>query len=133
MCVNTNKRRTGGSERESACWSRFFVLFMSEDMSCWRVCSMCVRLAYARGWRERLEREPFEISNSMRPYPSVFHAYTSKLRPVIFVFEPNNLDEASSRIPPTSHAGHSLLRCCFQTTVSLGHSCLFCAVSDHWH
>ena len=46
----------------------------------------------------------FEISNSMKPYPSVFHAYTLKLRPAIGFFEPQNLDEVSNRIPPTSQS-----------------------------
>ena len=44
----------------------------------------------------------FETSNSMKTYPSVFRAYTGKPRPVIGLFERSNLDEASSRIPPTS-------------------------------
>ena len=33
----------------------------------------------------------------MKLYPSVFHAYTSESRPVIGVFEPKHLDEASDR------------------------------------
>ena len=45
----------------------------------------------------------FEISNSMKTYPSGFHARTSKLRPAIGCFEPNKFDEVSSLIPPTSH------------------------------
>ena len=49
-----------------------------------------------------LETTLFEASNSMKPYPSVTHAHTSKLRPVKCFFEPNNLDEVSNRIPPTS-------------------------------
>ena len=36
----------------------------------------------------------------MKPYPSVVHAYTNKLRPVIGLFEPNDSDEACDRIPP---------------------------------
>ena len=36
-----------------------------------------------RGWWNTVELVLFEISNSIKPYPSVFHAYTSKLRPVI--------------------------------------------------
>ena len=35
-----------------------------------------------RGWRNTVEVVLFEISNSMKPYPCVLHAYTSKLRPV---------------------------------------------------
>ena len=44
-----------------------------------------------------------EISNSMKPYASVVHAYTNKLIPEIDFFEPKQLDEASNRVPPTSH------------------------------
>ena len=44
----------------------------------------------------------FEISNSMKPYPSVLHAYISRWRPVTGFFEPRNLDEVSNCIPPTS-------------------------------
>ena len=51
----------------------------------------------------------FEISSSMKPYPSVFHACTSKLRPVTGFVEQNQLDEVSNRI-----AKHfwSTGRCC---------------------
>ena len=38
----------------------------------------------------------------MKPYPSVFHAGASKLRPPMGLFEPTNIDEASNRVPPTS-------------------------------
>ena len=55
-----------------------------------------------RGWLNTVETVLFEMSHSMRPYPSVFHACTRKLRPAIGVFEPRNIDEASNRIPPTS-------------------------------
>ena len=55
-----------------------------------------------RGRRNAVELVLFEISSSMKLYPSVFHAYTSNLRPTIVVFEPTNLDGASNRIPPTS-------------------------------
>ena len=34
----------------------------------------------------------------MKPYPSVFHAYTSKLSPVICFFGPKNLDEVSKAV-----------------------------------
>ena len=34
-------------------------------------------------WRDTVEMVPFEISNSMKPYPSVIHAYTSKMKPMI--------------------------------------------------
>ena len=56
-----------------------------------------------RGWRNTVELVLFEISNSMKPYPSVFRTYTNKLRPIIGFWEPTNLDEVSNRIPPTSH------------------------------
>ena len=36
-----------------------------------------------RGWRNTVELVLFEISISMKPFPSVCHAYTSKLRPMI--------------------------------------------------
>ena len=39
-----------------------------------------------------VEIVPFEISNSMKPYPSVFYAYTTKLRPAMLFFEPQKLD-----------------------------------------
>ena len=35
------------------------------------------------GWWNTVELVLFEISNSIKPYPSVFHAYTNKMRPVI--------------------------------------------------
>ena len=52
----------------------------------------------------------FEISNSMKPYPSVFHAYLNKLRPAKAFFQPTSLDEASRRIPPTSQIWRLLFR-----------------------
>ena len=55
-----------------------------------------------RGWRNTGEIVLLEISNSMKPYLSVLHAYTSKLRPVTGFFEPKQIDEVSNRIPPTS-------------------------------
>ena len=45
-----------------------------------------------RDRRNTVEIVLFEISNSMTPYPSVCHAYTSKLRPVIGLFETKHLD-----------------------------------------
>ena len=45
-----------------------------------------------RGWRNTVELVLFGISNSMKPEPSIFHAHTRKLRPFIYIFEPNNLD-----------------------------------------
>ena len=44
------------------------------------------RLPTPRGWRNAVEMVLFEISNSMKPYPSIFHAYTSNLRPVIVLY-----------------------------------------------
>ena len=49
-----------------------------------------------RGWRNTVELMLFEISNSMKPYPSVSQACTSKPRPVIGFSEPNQFDEASN-------------------------------------
>ena len=37
-----------------------------------------------RGWRNTVEVVLFEISNSMKPYPSVLHARTSKSRLAMF-------------------------------------------------
>ena len=39
-----------------------------------------------RGWRNTLELIVFEISNSTKLHPSAFHAYPSKLRPMISFF-----------------------------------------------
>ena len=57
-----------------------------------------------RGWRNAVEIVLLEISNSMKSYASVSHAYTNNIRPVIGLFEPNNIDEVSNRTPPTSHS-----------------------------
>ena len=48
-----------------------------------------------RGWRNTVELVLFEISNSMKPYPSVFHAYTSNMGPVIVFLS----QEISMRFP----------------------------------
>ena len=42
-----------------------------------------------RGWRDAAEVALFEISNSMKRYPSVFHAHTGKLEPAIVVSDPS--------------------------------------------
>ena len=60
----------------------------------------CIR--HMRGWRNHIEIVLFEISNWMKPYPSVFHTYASNLSPVKVFVGPTNLDEVSKRIPPTS-------------------------------
>ena len=57
-----------------------------------------------RCWRNNVKMVLFEISNSMKPYPSVIRAYTNKSRPTIGFSEPNKLDEVSNRMPPTSHS-----------------------------
>ena len=57
-----------------------------------------------RGWRHTVEVALFDISNSTKPHPSVFRAYASKWRPVVFLFEATHLDEVSNRIPPTSQS-----------------------------
>ena len=61
-----------------------------------------------RGWRNTAEAVLFEISNSMKPYPSVSHAYINQLRPVICLFKPKHFDELSNRIPPTSQLPRAL-------------------------
>ena len=53
-----------------------------------------------RDWRNTVRIVLFEILTSMKPDPSVFHAYTNDMRPTIGFFEPTNLDEVSNRIPP---------------------------------
>ena len=60
-----------------------------------------------RGWRNTVEIVLFEITTLMKLYPSVVHAYTSTLRPVIVLFEPEHIDEVSNPIPPTSHCRES--------------------------
>ena len=62
-----------------------------------------------RGLRNTVEIALFEISNSMKPYPSVCHAYASKLRSVKGLFETKQLDEVSDRIPPTSQGRRQAL------------------------
>ena len=59
--------------------------------------------AILRGWRNTVELVLFEILNSMKLYPSVFHAYTYNMRPVTGFLSQQQLDEVSNRIPPTSH------------------------------
>ena len=49
-------------------------------------------------WRRTVEMALFEISSSMKPYPSAFRARTGKSRPVIGLFEPTNLDEVFNNI-----------------------------------
>ena len=63
---------------------------------------MCVyRCMYhlLRYWRNTAEIVLLlETSNLMKPYPSVVHAHSSKLRPAKSWFEPNDFDEVSNRI-----------------------------------
>ena len=47
-----------------------------------------VLLGELRGWRNTVEVVLFEISNSMTPYPSVIHACTNTLSPVIGMCKP---------------------------------------------
>ena len=65
--------------------------------------SCASRAPSLRGCRNTVEIMLFEISNSMKPYPFCFHARTHKSKPLIGIVEPKHLDEASNRIPPTSH------------------------------
>ena len=44
--------------------------------------------ARMRGWRNTVELVLLQISNSMKPYPSAFHAHASTLRPAIGFFDP---------------------------------------------
>ena len=55
-----------------------------------------------RGWWNTFKMVPFEISISMKLHPSAFHSYTGTLRPMKGFLDPNNLDEVSNPIPPTS-------------------------------
>ena len=55
-----------------------------------------------RGWRSTVEIVMFEISNSMKPYPSVFSCIYRRVEARDMFFEPQHLDEVSNRIPPTS-------------------------------
>ena len=48
-----------------------------------------------------LSKSIFEISNSMKPYPSALHAYANRMRPATGFGEPTNLIEVSNRITPT--------------------------------
>jgi hypothetical protein len=72
-----------------------------------RGCAPCHRdpslIRRLNGWRNTAEIVLFEISNSLKPYPSAFLAYIGKSRPVIGFSEPNKFIEVSNRIPPTSH------------------------------
>ena len=49
-----------------------------------------------RGWRNTVEIVLFEISDSMKPHPSIFHICTNKLRPAICFLEPTQLDYLTS-------------------------------------
>ena len=55
------------------------------------------------GWRNTVEIVLFDISNSLKPYPPCFLAYTSRLKPVLGFSEQKQLIEVSNRIRPTSH------------------------------
>ena len=52
----------------------------------------------------------FEISNSMKPYPSAFHAHTSKLRLVTGFFEPNPAPPYAERLRATGGGGGASLQ-----------------------
>ena len=60
--------------------------FLDASTNIWQESSCQAELI---GWRNTVEVVLFEISNSMKPYPSVFYAYTSTWRPVIGLLEPN--------------------------------------------
>ena len=56
---------------------------------------------YVRGWRNTVKLILFKISKSMNPYPSIVHAYTNNMSPVIGCCwaKPTRLSEVSKRIP----------------------------------
>ena len=54
-----------------------------------------------RGWWNTVKIILVEISSSMKPYPSVFCAYASKVRTVIGFVEPKDLDDFSNHVAPT--------------------------------
>ena len=61
-----------------------------------------------RGWRNTVEIILFEISNSMKPYLPVVHAYTRKLRPVTgFLSHKNSMRFPSVLRQPLTEAMHS--------------------------
>ena len=57
----------------------------------------------------------FEISNSMKPYPTVVHAYVGSVEPVTGFTEPQPFDEVSNRTPPTSQHRCMSLDCHLST------------------
>ena len=56
-----------------------------------------------RGWRNYCWHSIVWNLEFDETVPPVFRAYTNKLRPVMGLFETQQLDEVSNRIPPTSH------------------------------
>ena len=84
-----------------------------------------------RGWRDTVEIVLPEISNSTKPHASVLFSHIPVnwgSRYDMFLFEPNDLDELSNRIPPTSRthnparrkAGWSLARLCSSQHAAVG-------------
>ena len=50
---------------------------------CVATATLSPSLAIVRGWQNTVEIVLFEISNSMKPYPSVFHTYINHVRPMV--------------------------------------------------
>ena len=64
-------------------------LIVNRYLGCWTDSKTRTwRTQTGRGWRNTVEIVLFEISNSMKPYPSNFHAYISTLRPMIGFVDP---------------------------------------------
>ena len=98
----------GGSEKGATIYlSIDRCIYLSVDLSEKGVYNLSICPLYPKhrtSWRNTVEMILFDISSSMKPYPPVSHAYISELRP-------NNVDEASDRIPPTSQT--TILGSCF--------------------
>ena len=79
----------------------------------WAPCSQSgpILLPWMRGWRNTVETVLFEISNSMKPYVSVFLSYTNIMRLMMFLFLPNKLDELSNRIRQPLNESSPHCRC----------------------
>ena len=106
LCTFMRHTRTAISHTLTACKPRYSG---SRFPVCLRVggfhCFSHARIPFMSGWWNTAEIVLFEISNSLKPYPSFVRAYIGKSRPVIGFSEQKKLIEVSNRIPPTSHLG----------------------------
>ena len=84
---------------------------------------MRARIRTLGGWRNTVEIVLFEISNSMKPYPSVFHTYTSTLRPAIGLFDPRATRRGFQ--PYSAHLSNVPLHIYLSLSLSLSLSLLF--------